>query len=91
MKLFMLHQVKPSNCIITHNFASHILLSFFGLVILSDPNLRDRVKNDLAQLVYDCFYLAKVPNDISPARHMYLPLDEIDWRSFDGVGKVIFL
>jgi carboxylesterase type B len=52
--------------------------------------MRNRVNNQLEQLVYDCFYTAKVPSDISPARHMYLPLEEIDHRSFDGIGKVNF-
>lgn len=39
--------------------------------------------------MYDCFYLDKVPEDVTRFRNLYLAYDKIDLRSFNGVGEVI--
>lgn len=55
---------------------------------MSDKQYVSKMENEFNQLIYECFYTAKLPRDSDWFRKMYLAYDKIDARSFDGIGKV---
>ena len=56
--------------------------------VLKQEAILEKIAENLNSFVADCFYLENYSKESKAIKHVYLPFDKIDHRSFTGLGNV---